>query len=137
MALCETWLKPLTDACVRNDLAPTGYAIKHTPHPTGKGGRVAIIHKSGLNIWITEVLHTFEHIECTLENCKSFMDIVVMYHPLPSVKNSLTTSAFFEEWGRFIDQYVLLSGPLIVIGDLNFQLNDKTDSDARWLTIHP
>ena len=31
MALCETWLNPSTDAFVRKDLTPTGYAIKHTP----------------------------------------------------------------------------------------------------------
>ena len=50
MALCETWFKPSTDAFVRNDLTPTGYAIKHTPSPTAEGGGVAIIYKSGLNI---------------------------------------------------------------------------------------
>ena len=30
MALCETWLKPSTDANMINDLTPVGYAIKHT-----------------------------------------------------------------------------------------------------------
>ena len=136
MALCETWLKTPTDAFVRNDLTPTRYAIKHTPRPTGKGGRVAIIHKSGLNIrkWTIEVFRTFEHIKCTLKTCKSSMRIVVIYRPPPTVKCVLTTSAFFGEWGRFIDQHVLQPGPLIVIGDPNFHLDDKADSDARRLT---
>ena len=81
MALCETWLKPSTDACVGNDLTPTGYAIKRTPRPTGKGGGVAIIHKSRLNIRkrTIEMFRTFEHIECTLNTCCSSMRIVVMY----------------------------------------------------------
>ena len=59
---------------------------------------------------------------------------VVMYRPPPTEKCGLTTSAFFGEWGRFIDQHVLQPGPLIVIGDPNFHLDDKADSDARRLT---
>ena len=55
------------------------------------------------------------------------------YRPPPSAKNGLTTSAFSEECGCFIDQHVLQPGPIIVIGDLNFHLDDKADSDARRL----
>ena len=58
---------------------------------------------------------------------------VVMYRPPPSAKSGLTTSAFFGEWGRFIDQHVLQPGPLIVIGERNFHLDDKAGSDARRL----
>ena len=135
MALCETWLKPSTDTCVRYDLTLTGCKKKH-PRPIGKGGGVAIIHTSGLIIpkRTTEMFRTFEHIECTLKTCKSSMRIVVVYRPPPSAKNGLTTSAFFEVWGRFIDQHVLQPGPLIVIGDQSFHFDDNIDSDARLLT---
>ena len=158
---------------MRNDLTPTGYAIKHTPRPTGKGGGVAIIYKSGLSTRkrTAEVFRTFEHFRCTLKTCKSSIrtvvmyrpppyvvmyrpppyvvmyrpppyvvmyrpppyvvmyrppPYVVMYRPPPSAKNGLTTSAFCEECGRFIDQHVLQFGQIIVI--------DKADSDARRLT---
>ena len=50
---------------MRNALAPIGYAIKHTPRHTGKGGGVAIIYKSRLSKHNqnSEVFNTFEHIE--------------------------------------------------------------------------
>ena len=75
---------------MRNALTPTGYAIKHTSRPTGKGGGVAIIYKSRLNKrnQNSEVFHTFKHIECMLQTCKSSMRIVVMYCPPPSAKKT-------------------------------------------------
>ena len=82
------------------------------------------------------MFRTFEHIECMPKAWKSSLRIVVMYRIPPSAKNGLTTSVFFEVWGRFIDQHILQPGPLIVIGDLNFHLGDKTDSDARLLTSY-
>ena len=50
MAICETWLKYKRDTSVIKDMLPNGYSIEHTPRPIGKGGGVAIIHRSSLKL---------------------------------------------------------------------------------------
>ena len=55
------------------------------------------------------------------------MRVVVVYRPPPSAKNGLTTAIFFDEWGRFIDSQTLISGPLIVMGDLNFHVDGASN----------
>ena len=135
MAISETWLKSSRDSNVIKDIVPNGYCIKHTPRPTGKGGGVAIIHKSEivLHKQDTDAFRSFEHIECRLKTPVSSMRIVVFYRPPPSAKNGLTTTVFFDEWDRFIDQHTIKPGPLIIMGDLNIHIDNTTNADARRL----
>ena len=49
-AICETWLQYKRDTSVIKDMLPNGYSIEHTHRPTGKGGGVAIIHRSSLQL---------------------------------------------------------------------------------------
>ena len=135
MAISETWLKSSRDSNVIKDIVANGYCIKHTPRPTGKGGDVAIIHKSEivLHKQDTDAFRSFEHIECRLKTPMSSMRIVVVYRPPPSAKNGLTTTVFFDEWDRFIDQHTIKPGPLIIMGDLNIHIDNTTNADARRL----
>ena len=50
------------------------------------------------------------------------------------MKNGLSTTVFFEEWDRFIDQYAIKPGPLIIMEDLNFHIDNAANVDARRLT---
>ena len=135
MATSETWLKSSRDSNVIKDIVPNGYCIKHTPRPIGKGGGVAIIHKSEIVLQKqdTDAFRSFEHIECRLKTPMSSMRIVVVYRPPPSAKNGLTTTVFFEEWDRFIDQHTIKPGPFIMMGDLNIHIDNTTNADARRL----
>ena len=135
MAISETWLKSSRDSNVIKDIVPNGYCIKHTPRPIGKGGDVAIIHKSEIVLYKqdTDAFRSFEHIECRLKTPMSSMRIVVFYRPPSSAKNGLTTSVFFDEWDRFIDQHTIKPGPLIIMGDLNIHIDNTTNADARRL----
>ena len=134
MAISETWLKSSRDSNVIKDIVPNGYCIKHTPRPTGKGGGVAIIHKSEivLHKQDTDTFRSFEHIECPLKTPMFSMRIVVFYRPPPSTKHGLTTTVFFDEWDRFIDQHAI-PGPLIIMGNLNIHIDNTTNAYARRL----
>ena len=63
MAICETWLKSKRDTNVIKDMLPNCYSIEHTPRPTGKGGGVAIIYRSSLQLRkeTTDTFRSFEH----------------------------------------------------------------------------
>ena len=97
MAISKTWLKSSRDSNVIKDIVPNGYCIKQTPRLTGKGGGVAIIHKSEivLHKQDTDAFRSFEHIEHRLKTPMSSMRIVVFYCPPQSAKNGLTTIVFF------------------------------------------
>ena len=139
MAICETWLKSKRDTNVIKYMLPNGYSLEHTPRPTGKGGGVAIIYRSSLQLRkeTTDTFRSFEHVACRLKTSELTVrvvvaksSLVVVYRPPPSAKNGLTTAMFFNEWGRFIDSQTLTSGPLIVMGDLNFHVDDASNVDA-------
>ena len=74
-------------------------------------------------------------IEYQLKTPTLSMRFVVIYRLPLSAKNGLTTAIFmfFEEWGRFIDKHTIKPGPLIIVGDLNFQLDKATNVDAKRL----
>ena len=103
-----TWLKSRRDASVKKDMLSNGYSVEHTPHPTGKGGGVAIIHRSSLQLRkeTTDTFRSFEHIACRLTTPELSVLLVVVYH----------TST---------------PGPLNVMGDLNFHVNDASNIDAK------
>ena len=69
MAICETLLKSKHDTNVIKDMLPNGYSIEHTPRPTGKGGGVAIIYRSSLQLRkeTTDTFRSFEHVACRLK----------------------------------------------------------------------
>ena len=132
MAISDAWLKCSRDTSVITEIVPNGYCIKHTPRPTGKGGGFTNIHKSEivLHQQDTDAFRSFQNIECRL---KTPMGIVVFYRPPPSVKNGLTTTVFFEEWDRFVDQHIIKPGPLIIMGYLNNHIDNTTNANARRL----
>ena len=109
MAICETWLQYKRDTSVIKDMLPNGYLIEHTPRPTGKGGGVAIIHRSSLQLRkeTTDTFRSFEHVSCRLKTPELSVRVVVVYRPPSSAKNGLTTAIFFDEWGRFIDSQIV------------------------------
>ena len=48
-SLTETWLKT-DDQHVVAELTPHGYIIQYIPHPVGRGGVVAILHKESMKV---------------------------------------------------------------------------------------
>ena len=81
MAICETWLKSKGDTNVIKDMLPNGYSIEHTRRPTGKGGGVAIIYRSSLQLRkeTTDTLRSLEHVACRLKTPELSVREVVVY----------------------------------------------------------
>ena len=59
---------------------------------------------------------------------------VTLYRPLTNQKNKFTNTQFFEEFSTFLQDRVTSSGDLLIVGDLNFHLDKKNDTDTRKLT---
>ncbi len=83
LALTETWLCPSGDNCVISELVPNGYDMHHVARTERKGGGVAIIHKSNLDIQQTKRKNLptqFELLECSINS--NMFRLFVVYRPI-------------------------------------------------------
>ena len=56
-----------------------------------------------------------------------------IYRPPPSRKNKLKMSDFIDEFDTFLADVVLTKGKLIIMGDLNFHLDETESADCNKL----
>ena len=54
------------------------------------------------------------------------IDIVVFYRPPTSPQHGITTTAFLDDWSTFMSQLTICKSELIVVGDVNIKLDNKT-----------
>jgi len=95
--LTETWLSPDTPVSVTNSLTPSNFSFFHQPRLTGRGGGLAVIHRSYLKI--SEIpplpVSSFESLSFRLTLPTKTLNFLSVYRPpssfdLLSLKNFLT-----------------------------------------------
>ena len=135
LALTETWLTNIPkDEYYTKELSFSGYKLTNVPRPGegGHSGGVAIIHKDGLSAQTVATpgagYTTFEHCDVQFTNNSGLLNIIVS-----------TTNK--EEWphGRCLpDEFRSLledrmssPGCLLILGDLNFHVDNAADSNAK------
>lgn len=133
LALTETWLQPdNTDDLVIKELCPTGYSFLHAPRSTGRGGGVGVLFKDSLKMKKIDKqkFHSFENIQLNLHSSTSSTVILVIYRP-----PSTNCSTFLEEFSNFLEQFVIASGRLLLVGDFNFHLNSTDSSTIKFQSL--
>ena len=132
--ICETWFCSDTADTHINALLPPGYSIHHVNrHNDERGGGVALVYKDSIPIKLCKhvFLTQFEYMKCSVELNKKNIDIFVVYRPPPSPTNGLTVSAFITEWSDFLPQHTLSKSDIVLLGDINFHLENSTQSNSR------
>ena len=61
------------------------------------------------------------------------VNMAIKYRPPPSQKNGFTTGKFFEQFVELIDVLSASKGKILLLGDLNFHLDDPHNRDADRL----
>ena len=113
---------------------PRGYEMQHIARGS-RGGGCTIIHRSYITIKPTTAngkFVSFEHQEC----------MVMAAHPIklslvyrqPNNSNRCPMSQFFDEFASLLESHCLHTGQILVLGDMNFHMDDPTDRDALKLT---
>ena len=136
MAITETWLK--SDANNNNiidKLCPTGYKFLHQPRETGRGGGVGLLLKdifiAQRNFTINGIFTTFEHINVSVKSSGCYLDIIVIYRPPSTCINQ-----FIDEFSILLEQVVLSSGYLLIVGDFNIHVDDLGNPEsAKFLAL--
>ena len=137
LALTETWLCKDDDAVV-NDFTPTGYTFRHIPRGS-RGGGVGLLYKDNFRVVskpLPKNLKTFEMMDVLLSaEDKHHIRLLILYRLLPSKKRRITSSMFFDEFEPLLHRYCAMeSGRLLVVGDINFHLDNPDDCDTRRFT---
>ena len=102
--------------------------------PPGGGGHsgVAIIHKNSLSAQTVATTGagytTFEHCDVQFTNNSGLLNIIVVYHPPPTKRNGHTVSAFLDEFQSLLDDRMSSPGRPVILGDLNFHVDNAADS---------
>ena len=133
LALAETWLraKECSDFVIR-DISPTRYAFVHIM-PLGLVALAeALAYRKDLNIQQleTNVFKSFEFKELLLNFSASIIHIVFTCRQPISAKNGLTYALFFDDFSTLLEPLVSASGKLLLAGDLNFHVNNPSESNA-------
>ena len=133
LALAETWLraKECSDFVIR-DISPTRYAFVHIM-PLGLVALAeALAYREDLNIeqLETNVFKSFEFKELLLNFSASIIHIVFTCRQPISAKNGLTYALFFDDFSTLLEPLVSASGKLLLAGDLNFHVNNPSESNA-------
>ena len=125
----ETWLHPKGDNVATGELCPSVYRFDHTPKPVGTGGDVGLLYKQGFCTKTRMCQHSFRSFECmhvTFITRKSIRALVVYRPPGTGAAIGL----FFDEFSTLLEEVVVCSEELLIIGDFNFHMDDTADRYA-------
>ena len=137
--LQETWLNR-GDNSVIAEIMDRGYEVKSKRREKGNtGGGVAILFKPHIRLEAAKDKNkytSFEHIISTLTSRDKLFRIINIYRPDYSKNRRITPNTFFEEFTKMLDEVVILPGILIIVGDLNFHVeNTENHYASRFLEL--
>ena len=146
LALVETWLfednmKENENTVYLNQMVPKGYLVNLCSRPgTRTGGGICIIYKETFNLSVKDSSNRnkrykqFEFLDCLIRltsDPRSIIRLVVVYRPPPSRANGLKVKLFWPEWFKFLNSFNDQCHEITIVGDLNFHLDDPTNSYAK------
>jgi len=132
--LSETWYRPTGDESDIAAATPPNYTLKSFPRLNGAGGGLALVYKNSIAscVSVRSLEYTYASFECfkvrlSCENQN--VTFLSLYRPPPSKKNKLTNKMFFDNCSDLLES-VLACDQLVVLGDVNFHFDSKTDSST-------
>ena len=137
--LVETWLRPGSlDQTVVADLCPPGYKFVHLPRENASGyGGLGVLYRENLclkaDLSYPGETRTFEMLNVVLVSNQVNVNFAIVYRPPPSKRNGFSTADFFSQFTNLIDSLAVQGGNVVILGDLNFHLDDLDNRQARHL----
>jgi exonuclease III len=138
VAITETWLGSAGhDQITEGDLCPPGYKLLLSSRSHGRGGGVALLIKSSIRhkmVHSSDRPASFEYLEVVCKTKGPSMNLIVIYRPPPNQKNKLTVKQFMSEFTTFLEERIVSSEKLCIVGDFNFHVDDGSNHDALLFT---
>ena len=143
LTLVETWLfsEDKENSVYLNEMLPKGYCVTLCSRPNGRvGGGICVIYKDSLHLKVknssnrSSTYSQFEFLDCSIRltsDQRSSVRLVAVYRPPPTEVNLLSVKMFWKDWSRFLHSLNDCHQELIIVGDLNFHLDDLSHSYTK------
>ena len=132
LSLNETWFSPNDHPSVITSITPENYSVIHEPRQSRRGGGVAFVFASYLNLEkvVIPCYNSFEAllVKCTISQSSFFF--LTIYRPPPSTKHSSPFLDFLSDFSSLLENLLPLSSELIITGDFNIHVNDPSNPHA-------
>ena len=131
LALTETWIRVDDPEAVKLDLAPSGYTVHHVPRSTGRGGGLAFLHRTSVNISPLKTCPAtteFESQFAKLTSPSRSVDLISFYRPPGPV-----SSEFLDEFSGLLDIITTSDRGFLICGDFNCPSEDNKSIDSKLL----
>ena len=131
MIVMETWLTKddtiWLEAC---DLNKDTYRIQSAHHQNGRGGGLALIHRSKNDTKLIAHGQTrsFKYATWQLTTKKNNITITGIHHPPP--KNAITNGMFIDDITEHLITLLSTATNNIILGDFNMHINDANSNDT-------
>ena len=140
MALTKTWLsnEEVNNRRVGMECSTYGFTLHHVPRNSGRtGGGVGVLINNRVKL-VTRLQPinkavSLESMEIIITIVSIYIRLVVIYRMSPSKKNKLKRGTFVTEFLDYLEKLSCLRGHLIIVGDLNINYLDNSDSERRKL----
>jgi exonuclease III len=133
VAITESWIKAGNTA-VKKEMCPSGYKFEGNSRKSRTGGGVGLIHRESFvvqpNVDITDTYPSFEY-QCLSIRAETLMQLVIIYRPTRSRKNTCTMDDFLQDLEVFLGELTILPGSLIVVGDFNIHVNKPDEKHVK------
>ena len=135
LAVSETWLysEEEKNEVVLAQLLPNDFSINHNPRSDGReGGGVAIMYNENTPLEIKNSINPanykqFESMSNLILFKGSPVRLSVVYRPQPTKINKLKVRFFWSEWTKYLSEHMTRSNDFVIVGDLNFHLDEVND----------
>ena len=138
LCLTETWLydqdkdsKQDKNQATLAAAVPDGYLVEHKARDNGQiGGGVGCVYSKEISLKrlsLSKKYNQFEILCISLHFKRSKVYVAIVYRPQPSKKNGLKLKFFWPQWCDFLSQFSTRAQEFIIVGDLNFHLDDKNN----------
>lgn len=132
LALSETWLRPDSLPATINSITPDGYSCMHVPRVEGRGGGVALIYRSCLDLrqLTSRQFSSFELITAKLVfNSVSYI-FANIYRP-----PSMSLSLFFDDFSSLLEDLASTSSAMFISGDFNVHVDTDEPNAVNFLSV--
>jgi len=98
---------------------------------TNHGGVVTAASRS---VWLTAINNrnrkrSFQHVCARVTSCSSSCSVLLIYRP----GSRAADASFFTELSDLLDRLMMLSDPIMIVGDLNVRMDRPDDLHCRRL----
>ena len=132
----ETWLTNSEMESIwmeSNGFVKDYYQISTINRTGRKGGRIALIHRSNINVIKVDQKQnrSFESAHWMMTTGNHTLNILGLYHPPYSVRQKITNTMFIDDLTDYLTDSLASFRNILICGEFNIYIDDPNDTEVQ------